>query len=82
LKQFDEMGMMVFRYKKITSDIICSWQFISDLAGSGQEVYLEPERPFIGNSYDADVEIDRRIDRFEAKTGLKLLGVCLRGFRV
>ena len=63
-------------------DIIRSWQFVSDLASSGQEVYLEPEKPFIGNSYEADSEIDRRIDRFETTTGLKLLGVCLRGFRI
>ena len=67
---------------RISPNIICSWQFISDLDGSGQEVYLEPEKPFIGNSYDADEEIDRRMDRFETKTGLKLLGVCLKGFRV
>ena len=59
-------------------DIICSWQFIADTAGTGEEVYLEPEKPFIGNSYDADAEIDQRIARFETKTGLKLLGVCLR----
>jgi len=67
---------------KTACDIIRSWRFVSDLAGSGQEVYLEPERPFIGNSYDADEEIDRRTYRFETKTGLKLLGVCLKGFRV
>ncbi len=63
-------------------DIIRSWQFVSDLAGSGQEVYLEPEKPFIGDSYDADSEIDRRVDRFETTTGLKLLGVCLIGHRI
>jgi len=66
----------------MTANVVCSWQFVSDLAGSGQEVYLEPESPFIGNSYEADSEIDRRIDNFETKTGLKLLGVYLKGFRV
>ena len=66
----------------ISPNIICSWIFVSDLAGSGEEVYLEPEMPFIGNSYDANEEIDRRIDKFETKTGLKILGVCLRGFRI
>uniref|UniRef100_A0A6H1ZEI6 Uncharacterized protein n=1 Tax=viral metagenome TaxID=1070528 RepID=A0A6H1ZEI6_9ZZZZ len=66
----------------ISPNIICSWIFVSDLAGSGEEVYLEPGRPFIGDSYDADEEIDRRIDKFETKTGLKILGVCLRGFRI
>ncbi len=63
---------------KASCDIIRSWQFVSDLAGSGQEVYLEPERPFVGDSLDADEEIDRRIERFEKVTGLNLLGVCLK----
>ena len=66
----------------IAPNVVCSWIFVSDLAGSGEEIYLEPEKSFIGNSYKADEEIDRRIDTFEAKTGLKILGVCLRGFRI
>ena len=60
----------------------CSWQFVADTAGTGEEVYLEPENPFVGTSYDADAEIDNRIARFEAKTGLGILGVCLRSSKI
>ncbi len=66
----------------ISADIICSWQFIASLANSKDEVYLEPRIPFVGSSYGADNEINQRIARFEGQTGLVVLDVCLRGFKI